>query len=66
MDEARKKLRVCLLCVVAVAVILGLIYYFRDVRSVENVTDGTLVRRSEIWTEPVNTENVENGKLGLR
>ena len=26
MDEARKKLRVCLICVVAAAVILGLVY----------------------------------------
>lgn len=63
MDEARKKLRVCLLCVVATAVIIGLIYYFRDVRSVEHVTDGTLVRRTEALIRPAGTENE---RLGLR
>ena len=44
MDEARKKLRVCLICVVAVAVIVGCIYYFGSVRVQNNVSEGTLVR----------------------
>ena len=43
MDEARKKLRVCLICVV----IVGVIYYFGDVRNAENVNEGTLVTISE-------------------
>ena len=47
MDEARKKLRVCLICVVAAAVIGGVIYYFGDVRNAENVNEGTLVTISE-------------------
>lgn len=66
MDEARKKLRVCLLCVVAAAVIIGLVYYFRDVRSVESVTDGTLVYQTETWVQSAKAENIENGKRGLR
>ena len=44
MDEARKKLRVCLICVVAAAVILGLVYCLMDVGSEPAVSDGTLVR----------------------
>lgn len=49
MDEARKKVRVCLLCVVAAAVIIGLVYYFRDVRNADHITDGTLVRQTEAF-----------------
>lgn len=44
MDEARKKLRVCLICVVAAAVILGLVYCLIDVGGETAVSDGTLVR----------------------
>ena len=45
MDEARKKLRVCLICVVvAAAVILGLVYCLMDVGSETAVSDGTLVQ----------------------
>lgn len=43
MDEARKKLRVCLICVVAAAVIIGVIYYFSEVYSGSDVSEGTLV-----------------------
>ena len=50
MEEARKKLRLCLICVVAVAVIVGAIYYFTDVRSKENISEGTLVTISESTT----------------
>lgn len=32
MEEARKKLRICMVLVVAAAIIVGLIYYFHDVR----------------------------------
>lgn len=43
MDEARKKLRLWLLAVVAAAVIVGLIYYFLDGKS-GDMSEGTLVR----------------------
>ena len=32
MEEARKKLRICMVLVVTAAIIVGLIYYFHDVR----------------------------------
>ncbi len=44
MDEARKKLRLCLIFVVIAAIIIGFIYYFRDVRSKSDVNEGTLVK----------------------
>lgn len=47
MDNARKKLRVCLICVVMAAVVIGLIYYLNDMRSHSKVNEGTLVDSSE-------------------
>ena len=43
MEEARRRLRVCLICVVAIAVIVGFIYYFNEVRDGGDVSEGTLV-----------------------
>lgn len=43
MEEARKKLRVCLICVVAVAVIVGAVYYFHDIKGGQHISEGTLV-----------------------
>lgn len=64
MDEARKKLRVCLIFLVIAAVVIGVIYYVNDVYSKKDVNDGTLVQmrqeemldKSEeytIWQEAV-------------
>lgn len=47
MEEARRKIRICLVCVVTAAVIIGLIYYFHDVRGISSVNEGTLVFISE-------------------
>lgn len=47
MEEARKKLRACLIFVVTVAVIVGMIYYFHDVKGNAQVSDGTLITISE-------------------
>ncbi|MGF0034247.1 hypothetical protein ACQRBN_14985 [Bariatricus sp. SGI.154] len=48
MDDARKKLRVCLIFVVAVAIIFGVIYYFNDIKGKGSVSEGTLVRNEKI------------------
>ena len=64
MDEARKKLRICLIFLVIAAVVIGVIYYVNDVYSKKDVNDGTLVQmrqeemldKSEeykIWQEAV-------------
>jgi len=49
LEEARRKLRIWLIFVVAAAVIVGCIYYFSDVKDRQNISDGTLVRAE--WTE---------------
>lgn len=44
MEEARRKLRVFLICVVMTAVLVGVIYYFTDVYGSNDVSEGTLVQ----------------------
>ena len=44
MEEARKKLRICLFFVVATAIVLGVIYYTSTLRAEDKFTDGTLVK----------------------
>ncbi len=43
MDKARRKLRVCLVVVVTAAVVMGLVYYFHDVKNGAGVSGGTLI-----------------------
>ena len=43
MEEGRRKIRICLLCVVMAAVLAGLIYYFSETYQIQNISDGTLV-----------------------
>lgn len=47
MEEGRRKIRVCLILVVAAAVIIGMIYYFHDVKGSSKVNEGTLVEQEE-------------------
>ncbi|MCI8502596.1 MAG: hypothetical protein HFH00_02020 [Dorea sp.] len=51
MEEARRRLRLCLAVVVAAAVIIGLLYYFGDVKKGKNMSEGTLVRQTEMNLE---------------
>lgn len=50
MEEARKKLRICMVLVVTAAIIVGLIYYLHDVRGKDYTTDGTLVQGYKVQT----------------
>ncbi len=43
MEEARRKLRICLAVVVMAAVIAGCIYYFGEIQGSGHVDEGTLV-----------------------
>lgn len=43
MDKARRKLRACLIVVVTAAVIIGMVYYFHDVKGNSDVSGGTLI-----------------------
>ena len=42
-DEARKKLKMCLICVVSAAVLRGCIYYLLSAGEGGTVNEGTLV-----------------------
>lgn len=44
MEEARKKLRIFLVCVVMAAVLVGIIYYFTDIYDSQSVSEGILVK----------------------
>lgn len=44
MEEARRKMRIFLVCIVAAAVLVGMIYYFTDVYGNADVNEGTLVQ----------------------
>ena len=44
MEEAKRKLRIFLICVVMTAVLVGMIYYFTDVYGSKDVSEGTLVK----------------------
>lgn len=57
MEEARRKLRICLIFVVALAVIVGCVYYFGDMKNSESISEGTLVRtETEDWGEAYGIE----------
>lgn len=47
MEEARRKLRIFLICVVMAAVLVGMIYYFTDVYGSQDVSEGTLVNAQD-------------------
>lgn len=54
MDKSRKKLRLCLFCVVLIAVAIGFIYYFISSGSRAGIDDGVLitgtgVRLERLW-----------------
>lgn len=58
MEKARKKIRVCLIFVVTLAVIVGIVYYFRDVRGSGQITDGTLVQGQREWQTDCENEDL--------
>lgn len=60
MEKARKRLRICLIAVVLLAVVVGCAYYFGDFGKEQNVTEGTLVRQSEHVQDKNSNEEVEN------
>lgn len=47
MEKARRKLRIFLCMLVAAAVVVGVVYYFYEVKRQKDLSDGTLVRSWE-------------------
>lgn len=43
MEKSRKKIRICLLCVVLVAVVVGILYYYYDSQGNVPMSKGTLI-----------------------
>lgn len=63
LEEARKKIRMCLIFVVTVAVIIGMIYYFHDVKGNHGVNEGTLILREKNKKDGGNTTWQENRQM---
>ena len=43
MEKAKRRVRICLLCVVIIAVVMGILYYYHGLNEERNVNEGTLV-----------------------
>ncbi len=43
MERARRKIRICLLCVIFAAIVVGLLYYYYELQGDMAVDEGTLV-----------------------
>ena len=51
MEKAKKRDRVCLLCVVIIAVVMGILYYYHEMNEDGLQAEGTLVKAElERWT----------------
>ena len=46
MEKAKKRVRICLLCVVMLAVIMGILYYYHGFNEEQIQAEGTLVSAS--------------------
>lgn len=46
MEKSRKKLRVCLICVVLLAVVVGMFYYYYETQGQKQANEGTLITKS--------------------
>lgn len=43
MEKAKRRVRMCLLCVVIIAVVMGILYYYHGMNEDGTQTEGTLV-----------------------
>lgn len=65
LEKARKRLRICLIAVVLLAVVVGCMYYFGDFGKEQDVTEGTLVRQSEHVQDNNLNEKVVNVQYAM-
>lgn len=51
MEKAKKRVRICLLCIVVLAIVVGILYYYHDLEEPEIQAEGTLVLDGwkDIW-----------------
>ncbi|MEF9945456.1 MAG: hypothetical protein RR869_08445 [Lachnospiraceae bacterium] len=48
MNKARRRLRVCLICVVMVAIVIGIFYYYYHMNRETTMNEGMLVTKNMI------------------
>lgn len=48
MEKAKKRVRICLICVVIIAVIMGILYYYHELGDNGVQAEGTLVSAENI------------------
>ena len=61
-EKARKRLRICLIAVVLLAVVVGCLYYFGDFGKEQDVTEGTLVRETQDMERAIRIKNVNSNR----
>ena len=54
MEKAKRRVRICLLCVVVLAIVMGILYYYHELRNTEIQAEGTLIavtgnQWSDLW-----------------
>ena len=49
MEKAKKRVRICLLLVVMVAVVMGILYYYHDLGDTRIKQEGTLISGTCGW-----------------
>ena len=49
MARGRRAIRICLLCVVLTALIVGLVYYYHQLEQSRSISEGTLVQN--LWQQ---------------
>lgn len=52
MEKTRKKLRILLICLVLAAVVIGIFYYYYNVKDVNHTSEGALVVRNAVRVMP--------------
>lgn len=62
MNEARRKIRICLLFIVMIAALMGVVYYMNDVRDGNNMEEGTLVRQDVPFTDTMENADIAEGR----
>lgn len=48
MEDGRKKLRICLTCVVVAAIVIGIFYYYYGTSGSETVSEGALITATKV------------------
>lgn len=43
MEKAKRRVRICLLCVIVLAIVVGILYFYHDLGEPEIRAEGTLV-----------------------